>query len=345
MLRKTLAKMNLALVVGVWAPTAHAAGVTFNLVRDPVAIDCAGCTLSGPGTYQVFATADNAPDNFGIASFQVGIRNVTSALQRAPRSVVDPEGDALPAGFTLLRSSNNQDVTAGGFDVHGSQDNVTPTPHLIRGFGKEASSFATNLPGQTFGAPSTQTTWGASLLLFEGTYTPGGALPMIDFFGPTVANVFSTATGIATVGAAITIPFPPPTPEIQPQVQNFLLDLRAPGVLVSQQLMAIYPGTPGTPPPGGLVWTNLTHAGPGKMMSEASDPVLTTSGQFTWAPAGWREGQHQFSATVTDSANKMSTGLALTVNLTIIPEPTALLSASLAAIGLVGFARRRGERG
>ena len=59
---------------------------------------------------------------------------------------MDPDDTADAAGFTLLRSNNNQDVVAGGFNVHASQETVAGTPYFIRGFGQTAGSLARHVP-------------------------------------------------------------------------------------------------------------------------------------------------------------------------------------------------------
>ena len=55
MLRKTLAVTVLGLFMAISVSTAGAATVNYQLVIDPAAVGCVGCTLSGANTYQVFA--------------------------------------------------------------------------------------------------------------------------------------------------------------------------------------------------------------------------------------------------------------------------------------------------
>jgi hypothetical protein len=199
--RRTVQATLLASVLLVAAgSSASAASVGLKLVLDPPVPGCVGCTLSGPGTYNVLARASDG-DNFGISRYDVTVRDVLSIINRSPRTIVDPEADALPAGFTLLRSANNQDVVAGGFNFHAVQDTVTPTPYLIRGFGQETSSFAAKIPGHAFGSPQTQTSWNANLLIAEGTHLPG-ASPHIDLSG-TTTGVFVNASGIQTQTAIV----------------------------------------------------------------------------------------------------------------------------------------------
>jgi hypothetical protein len=91
----------------------------------------------GPGTFDILAEASFG-DNGGIASYGVVLTGpITSLDHKSPKSlaVQGPAGFG-PAGFTVLRTPD--DVTT----LRASQDTITPTPHLIYGFGQEASSFA-----------------------------------------------------------------------------------------------------------------------------------------------------------------------------------------------------------
>ena len=90
--------------------------------------------------------------------------------------------------------------------------------------------------------------------------------------------------------------------------------------------------------PGNLVWSNLMYSGPGA--GDGSNATLGADGKFSWDPTGYKQGAHLFNATVMDEAGNSVNGLALTVNFTV-PEPATLSLFGLAAIGLVGFARRR----
>jgi hypothetical protein len=205
--------------------------------------------LSGPGTYDVLASLSTG-DNFGLASYQVGIQNVTSALHRAPRAVIDPDDTASPAGFTLFRSGDNSDVVPGGFLVHASQDTVTPgqSQYLTRGFGQTAGGFAAAFPSHVLGTPTTQSSWGANLLLFEGTYAEG-FVPAIDFTR-SLANVFASDSGGTTIAASIVrpasldpLPVPPGPPETPPT------PTASTETPISNQPAPQEPASPPSPPP------------------------------------------------------------------------------------------------
>jgi hypothetical protein len=268
---------------------AYGAVVTLDLVLDPTVPGCTGCTLSGPGTWNVFARA-SIGDNFGIARYQVAIRGVNFLIHRSPRTVVDPEETADPAGFTLLRSLNGQDVTVGGFDFHASQDTVTPSNYLVRGFGQETSSFALEIPGHTFGSPQTQTSWNAALFLTEGRYAEG-ATPFINFDLTTV-GVFSESTGTLTEAALVG----PPELETNdpPVVADGLID----------NVMAGHPNSANNPvvhtftatddePVSELVWGGLAF--------DSYTPGFGGTGGAPWKPAAFDSDTQIFSWDTTGS--------------------------------------------
>jgi PEP-CTERM motif len=177
-------------VVALLAASASAGTVKISIVLNPAAPGCTGCTLSGPGTYDVYAqdvtASPFAPDHtpmYGIVSYGLPILNVNDFLHRAPRaSLVDDSagsGDSGPAGFSNLRSGNNATpigtcpgATCGGFFIGATQDTTTPTPFLIGGYGQTAGSFAADVPPTATVAGTIQPSWGAKLLLGEGHWTP-----------------------------------------------------------------------------------------------------------------------------------------------------------------------------
>jgi hypothetical protein len=189
-LRVGLAVVVIALV----AASANAGTVKISIVLNPSAPGCTGCTLSGVGTYDVYAqdvsSSPTSPDHtpmFGIASYGVPILNVNDFLHRSPRAqLVDDSadsGNSGPAGFSALRSNNNATAlggtcpgaTCGGFFIGATEDTTTPTPFLIGGYGQTASSFAANVPATASIAGTIQPSWGAKLLLGEGHWTPNSA--------------------------------------------------------------------------------------------------------------------------------------------------------------------------
>jgi hypothetical protein len=196
-----------AVVVLALAASASAATIQLGFILNPAVPACASCTLSGPNTWALTAK-DITSDNFGISGFSIPVTGVLTDFNRSPRTVVNPDDTADPAGFTLGRSGNNGVPIAGGFLIGGAQDSATPTPYLIRGYGQEASSFVLKTPaGSTFGSPSSQIVWTPTLVLAEGTYAQG-AKPVIDYSSVDIAvSVFSSATGVGTVAANV-IPEP-----------------------------------------------------------------------------------------------------------------------------------------
>jgi hypothetical protein len=204
------------LVLAIAVSTNGSTVVGLELKLNPAAPGCLGCTLSGPGTWNLLARdLSTAGDSYGIAGVAIPILNVNSVLNRLPRTSVDVDGEVFPVGFSLLRTANNAGVIPNGFLFGGFQDTIMPTPYLIRGYGQRASSFANelNLVGVqvVLPLPGTQTIWSSPLLLAEGTYAPGST-PLIDFNHIDLGvNVFSQASGIGAKAATL-VPWTVPEP-------------------------------------------------------------------------------------------------------------------------------------
>jgi hypothetical protein len=187
------------------ATSACAASAIFELKLNPAVPGCSVCTLSGPNTWNLFASVSHG-DNFGLAAYGISVQNVTSTFHRAPRVVhsEDLNFDIYSAGFSILRSANNGIISGTGFYITASQDTVAPTPYLIRGFGQSASSFAAHLPPENTNIGVTQPTWDSKLLLAEGSYAAGAA-PYIDLSNiDSLVNVFNSAQGTETSRASWT---------------------------------------------------------------------------------------------------------------------------------------------
>jgi hypothetical protein len=209
-------------IVSAWALvllatfSTNAATIGLELKLNPATPGCVGCTLSGPGTWNLLARdLSPAGDSHGIVGVAIPILNVNSVLNRLPRTSVNVDDEVFPAGFSLLRTANNAGVIPNGFLFGGFQDTIMPTPYLIRGYGQRASSFANelNLIGLPIVLPiiGTQTIWSSPLLLAEGTYAPGST-PLIDFNHVDLGvNVFSQPSGIGAKAATV-VPWTVPEP-------------------------------------------------------------------------------------------------------------------------------------
>jgi hypothetical protein len=191
-----------AMAVAIATPgVTDASKVRFILSLDPTTPGCVDCTLSGPGTYDIFVS-DSVGDNFGLGGFAISVQNATTTINRSPQAldVDDGFGTTNPAGFTLLRGVAPSGT---GFIIEGAQDVLRPTPYLIYGFGQSPNSFAASLPAGATPTTTDQSTWAAKLLIAEGTYTPG-AKPFFNFADATdVALVFSEQAPNALVPAQI----------------------------------------------------------------------------------------------------------------------------------------------
>jgi hypothetical protein len=340
MLRKTFSFVALCVVLTVAANQAAAATVALQLVYNPTAVGCAGCTLSGPGTYQLFANAAGA-DNNGIASYSISVQNVSSLLHRAPRvtSSTDENGDGGPAGFSLFRSANNAVALGTGFMVGASQDTVAPTPYLIDGFGQTAGSFANELPPGNTNVGTLQATWNANLLLAEGSFT--GATPDLDLANIDVfMNLFSPG-GTSSVFKAETL-----TKQIcegtcglvvDPVVGDLNLATTTLGEVIGGNVPVTNVNTLAFNAVGAPVFTPLI---PGMTLSLPNQPTLSNAGAFSWNTDGAKRGTYAWAITGT-GAGGATDGGTITVNVTQVPEPGTLALFGLAIAGVVGIARRR----
>jgi hypothetical protein len=132
-------------------------------------------------------------------------------------------------------------------------------------------------------------------------------------------------------------------PDLNPLVVDAVFDVMSPQPL-SIQLEAVDQETAAE----NLLWSDLLYCrGPGMdpLFPDAMDAELSADGQFSWNPLGWRDGAHLFHATVRDEDNNRCRGLALTVNLQIVPEPASGLLYGLAGIALCALRCRSLQKG
>jgi hypothetical protein len=303
-------------------------------------------TLSGPGTWQLFAWDDLGTD-FGIQSFNVKLSGtIPSIFNRSPRAFwEDSFLDSYDAGFALSRSGTNINP------IKGLQDGFIATP-AIGGFGKEASNFSAKIP-DAVSISATNGQWGnyaASLnfgpthpvFLAEGTYT--GAPPEIAFTNSSV-SVFTNAnlTTTATVPQLFPAPF-----------DNFcflcVVEISNDGVY--NKVIATTPGfiahtfsvlVDVTGPPA-LTWTNPafeSYNGPGgngPLPSGVDLPTFNTNNRtITWNTTKAPIGTYKWS--IQASAQGYSDTGYLTVSIVAVPEPATIVLLSI--VSFCGLARRR----
>jgi hypothetical protein len=173
-------------------------------------------SFGGPGQDGVFDVyvkeLDGMVDNGGIAAYGLFISSILTIDHNSPRDgfVQGPNGVG-PAGFTLLRSHDNNPV------LLATQDSIAPTPNIIYGFGQFAGSFASHgFTDFTAGTQIEQPAWHAALKIASGTFAQG-AVPQIQLNNvDTFANVFESTSSTRTKPATVTVyspnlafPFPP----------------------------------------------------------------------------------------------------------------------------------------
>ncbi|MEX2167757.1 MAG: hypothetical protein WD851_00480 [Pirellulales bacterium] len=184
-------------------------GMTTSATAATVWIDL---QVDSAGTFQLLLQASEW-DNFGIASYGVslggGIQNLNHLSPRATNAT-GTAGEG-PAGFTLLRSRNDE------FSITAAQGTVIGSPNLIRGFGQDASSFDEHGMIDLF--HTDQTTWGSPLLIASGSWTDVAPTFVHEQWSVLGVNVFRESTGIGTMKADVvtringSIVAPPPPPE------------------------------------------------------------------------------------------------------------------------------------
>jgi hypothetical protein len=169
--------------------------------------------FGAPGSFSVFASSSGV-DNGGIAAYSIELEGAILSLNhKSLRALVEnSQGEVNSAGFTLLRTPDVTVAPPAGsiLTISGSQDTITPTPHIIYGFGQTPGNFSwigLTPVGSFEGDP-----WSAPLLIAEGSYDVGAGpagLPRIREFGRlTLANVFTAPGSMSVIMARVVVPEP-----------------------------------------------------------------------------------------------------------------------------------------
>ena len=192
--------------MGMVAGSVHAAIGTLTLKVDPA------------GTFELLASVSQG-DNKGILGYGAAIRNVDIATSIDPLTQaeildnpmhVSPValanntfqrfGFILQRGFIVDRDTSDNPVVV---RLGAAQDNATPSPHIVFGFGQRNGTMQQDSIDTLGGGinplfPGTlQPEYEADLLLAAGTWDPSGPLPEFD---TTIAednfiNVFNNNAG------------------------------------------------------------------------------------------------------------------------------------------------------
>jgi hypothetical protein len=224
-MRTLLTSVIFALAVSAGVP-GQAATVIFRLY--------AGSYSHSPYTYRLTAQVVGS-DAFGLAAYGVQLVGTVAvpagsilttqhnSLRGTDIETISPGGDPGPAGFTLLRSADDNTAATGtnAIAITGSQDTTNPSAHLIRGFGMEASNVAAKGLVGTFPEGNN---WGNAGTIAGGANPPQAEFELargtlaasspgwegfsgIDFLpvptAVTGASVFTSPDGIAVAPATI----------------------------------------------------------------------------------------------------------------------------------------------
>jgi hypothetical protein len=162
----------------------------------------------GAGNYHLYAVDDNA-GSFGLSSYNILVNGASTSLHRSPTTAWnDPDANGpFNAGFSLLRSSNNQ-APIGTFQ--GSQPLPGSQPALIANIGKTTGNFPDAISGEDPAAFALTTSgqWGTYaaalnlapvngnnwVLIGEGQYssTPSiGTAAVVTYFNENFASLAS----------------------------------------------------------------------------------------------------------------------------------------------------------
>jgi hypothetical protein len=344
-------KLFAVALLAVVASSASAASVTYTL------------DLSVDNAWKVFADVSD-DDNFGIASYSFKLVGNTLSHDNASPRTTSPTApsEGLPAGFTLLRSSDDTDAgVESNITISASQDTVgtLPNPHLVYGFGQEASNFGAE--GITPGGIVEGNPWAEPLLLAQGTYARAeGTLTFDQAAALTFVNVFTVAdnpedeinppTAAATTEIFNIIPFGEPTGEaptvvdvtISPPALPDTNNANEPAFNPFTHQFALSNAGTATQP---VAWANLQFTGYTAAYSgsggDAADAAATLSptGLFSWNANGAPRGIYNWSVVASNSVGS-DTGT-IQIHINAVPEPSTLALFGLAMVGGIGLVRRR----
>jgi hypothetical protein len=358
----------LALVV---TSSAVAGPVFLNLVVNPGTTAGGGNTSSrsGAGTWHLYAL-DTVDGSLGIHSYGVTLTNITQVLNRSPLTGwddADPDNGPYQAGFSAARTANDTTppVGAASNPVGGSQHLPGNQPIYIAGFGREASTWAAELPvgstvnpvgqiGASWGTNATAPSAHPWLFLAEGNWL-GGANPLPGFgtsnvvLYQTIDNENQTRTFVPSGSYQIQFNQLPPADNTPPTIVDYVepnpIHASIPGSY-SHQMTVIDPDA--GDPPGSHTWSGLALQSYTPAFGGANPPntpppnaaSLSGSGLFSWNTVGAARGTYVWTMAASDGDASDPSGT-ITLNVTQVPEPATFALVGLAMVGLVGVFRRR----
>lgn len=352
------------------ASVANAGPVYLNLVLNPATTAGGGSTStqSGANRWHLYAF-DDTDGSLGIGAFGISLTNLTGILNRSPRTdwdTDDPDTGPFAAGFHAQRSANDTTapIAANANPLGGAQPLPGDQPVIVTGFGREASTFAAELPpGSTISAVNqTSPSWGGAYLTAPTNYNPWIFLAEGTFAAGTPVGFSANAaqvrvqvlTAVDNVNGTYSLAeaqevlnqIPPPPVLNQPPVVGDLNE----GDVYRNATQNLGP-LPASDPDAGqvLTWSIVPGSFTGQFEGNGglgyAFSVNPLTGEFTWDAAhdDVSTGPYSVRLRATDNGVPLMSDDGLLSFNVVVPEPASIALFGIAMVGALGLVRRRND--